>query len=114
MIYEGRYQESVHNGTFNGMPFEGRGLMGYDNASGKFFSSWIDNMSTGMMYTTGTFDPKSQSLELRGEIVDPVSKKVSKIREVIYFKADNEQLHETYTTPAGGTEYKSMEIRMVR
>lgn len=114
MIYEGRYQESVHNGTFNGMPFEGRGFMAYDNAAGKFYSTWIDNMSTGIMQTSGSFDSKNLRLELRGEVVDPVTKKISKIREVIYFKADNEQLHETYTTPAGGKEYKSMEIRMVR
>jgi hypothetical protein len=114
MIYEGRYQESVHNGTFNGMPFEGRGFMAYDNAAGKFYSTWIDNMSTGIMCTSGTMDPKGQRLEMKGEVVDPITKKVSKIKEVVYFNADNEQIHETYTTPAGGTEYKSMEIRMVR
>jgi len=114
MVYENRYQESIHTGTINGVPFQGRGIIAFDNAAGKFISTWIDNMSTGVMYTSGTFDEKAQRMELRGEMVDPVTKKVSKIREVVYFKADNEQLHETYTTPFGGTEYKSMQIQMLR
>ena len=114
MIFDGRYQESIHRGMVNDLPFEGRGLMAYDNAAGKFYSTWIDNMSTGVMQTAGTFDSKNQRMELKGEMVDPVTKKISKIREVVYFRSDNEQLHEMYTTPFGGVEYKSMEIRMMR
>jgi len=36
-----------------GMPFEGMGLDGYDNASKEYISIWIDNMGTGIMYMKG-------------------------------------------------------------
>lgn len=114
MILGGRYQESIHRGVFNGMPFEGRGIVGYDNAARKFYSSWIDNMGTGIMFTEGVYDDKTNTVVFRGEMIDPVTKKAVKIREVVLFRSDTEQLFEMYTTPAGGVEFKSMEIRMTR
>jgi hypothetical protein len=35
------------------MPFEGISTLGYDNAKKTFFSTWIDNMGTGMMVMEG-------------------------------------------------------------
>ncbi len=56
MIMDGRFQESEHTGEINGMSFHGMGLTGYDNTSKKFVSTWIDNISTGIMYMTGTMN----------------------------------------------------------
>lgn len=56
MILGGRYQQSMHTGSFNGMPFEGISLVGYDNTKKVFMSSWADNMGTGSMYMEGTWD----------------------------------------------------------
>ncbi|MDB5246227.1 MAG: hypothetical protein JWQ40_621 [Segetibacter sp.] len=44
MIIGGRYQESLHPGTFSVMPLEGKSIVGYDNAKKVFVSSWIENM----------------------------------------------------------------------
>lgn len=32
MVFNGMYQEGVYKGDYNGMPFEGRSTMAYDNA----------------------------------------------------------------------------------
>src|SRR5579872_6588365 len=56
MILGGRYLQSKNSGNFMGQPFEGIGLAGYDNAKKAFVSSWIDNMGTGLMTMTGTWD----------------------------------------------------------
>jgi hypothetical protein len=50
MILGGRYQESIHTGQFNGMPFEGRSIIGWDNARKIIFATWIDNFGTGLTY----------------------------------------------------------------
>lgn len=39
MILDGRYQQSKHTGSFDGMPFEGVSTMGYDNSKKQFVSS---------------------------------------------------------------------------
>lgn len=50
MMMNGLYQRSVHKGSFNGMPFEGISTVGFNNASKKYQSSWIDNFSSGVAY----------------------------------------------------------------
>src|SRR5260370_35296048 len=72
MVLNGLYQESVHKGTMMGIPFEGHGTVGYDNARKVFVSSWIDNMGSGIMYTEGTWDNASKSLGMKGKATDPL------------------------------------------
>ena len=43
------------------MPFEGMGIVGYDNLLKKFVSVWIDNMGTGLMPGTGTYDAATKT-----------------------------------------------------
>ena len=114
MIFGNLYQETVHTGDFNGMPFSGHGIVGYDNVWEKYVSTWYDNMGSGIMYTEGTYNTESRSLTFTGEMVDPVLKRKVSIREVITPKADNVQVFEMFVTPPDGKEYKSMQITMTR
>ncbi len=113
MILGGRYLQSKYTGSFNGMPFEGIGVMGYDNAKKIFTSSWIDNFGTGMMYLEGTWDGPSKTINFNGKMVDPVSGKDLPVRETLKFVDDNTQLFEMFVT-TDGKEYKSMEIKYTR
>lgn len=113
MIMDGRYQQTLHKGTFNGMPFEGVGITGYDNAKKVFFSTWIDNMGTGIMYSEGKWKEPGKSIEFTGKTFDPVSGKELIVRDVLRVIDNNTQLMEMYTTK-DGKEYKSMEIRLTR
>ena len=114
MILGGRYQEMRHTGSVMGMPFEGIGTMGYDNASKKMVSTWIDNMGTGMMYTTADFDGTSKTMEFKGEVMDPVTKKSKPVREVFTLVDNNTRRMEMFDVTAEGKEFKSMEITMTR
>ena len=114
MILGGRYQQSFHIGEFMGMPFEGVGITAFDNASKKYYSSWIDNMSTGLMFSSGTMDPKTKSIVFLGEQPDPITGKTTKMREVMTINGENEMLMEMYSTPTGAKEFLSMKILMKR
>ena len=37
-------------------PFQGLGFTGYDNHPKKYVGVWIDNMTTSIMTSSGTFD----------------------------------------------------------
>lgn len=111
MIMGGRYQQSVHKGNMMGMPFEGMGLLAYDNAKKIFISSWIDNFGTGLMYMEGTWDDTSKSITFKGTSVDPGTGKDMNIREVMKFIDDSNMLMEMYAV-VNGTETKTMEIKI--
>src|SRR5687768_11721588 len=49
MTLDGRVLVEEVSSTMMGMPFTGHGMMGYDNVTGKYWSTWNDNMSTGIM-----------------------------------------------------------------
>ena len=113
MILGGRYLQQKNTGNFMGMPFEGIGVTGYDNAKKIFVSTWMDNMGTGIMYLTGNWDAASNTLVLTGSMVDPASGKDIAVKETVQNVDDNHQLMNMFVT-AGGQEFKSMEIKMTR
>lgn len=113
MILGDRYQESKHVGEFEGMPFEGIGMLAYDNVTKKFTSTWIDNMGTGMLCMTGAWDDATKSVVLTGTMTDPMAGKPVKVREVFtVLDANTQEL--TQYTEKDGKEFKNMYIKMTR
>src|SRR4051812_10434596 len=62
-IMDGRYVKIEIAGEMPGMgPFSGLGIYGYDNVTGKFVSTSIENQSTGIMNGTGELSPDGKTL----------------------------------------------------
>ena len=114
MILGGRYQQSVHKGTFDGNPFEGISTVAFDNARKVYISTWIDNMGTGIMIMEGNYNPKTKIISMSGKQVDPVTGKNMDVREEITIIDDNTQNMKMFITPIGGKEFQNMEIVMTR
>jgi len=114
MMLGGRYQEQKHKGKVMGMDFEGISTLAFNNASKEYTSTWIDNMATGMMIATGTFSAASKATTFSGEMVDPMTKKSKKYRQVVTIIDNDTQRMESYDTAPDGSEFKSMEILMKR
>ncbi len=110
MILDGKFQEGTFKGDMFGMQFEGRGMTAYDNASKEFIATWIDNMGTGMLVSRGQYDEASKSITFKGAMVDPVTGKEKKIKEVITYIDDNNQKMEMFEEDSKGKEFKNMEI----
>ncbi len=114
MILGGLYQESTHVGTFNGMQFEGRSIMAFDNVKKKFLNTWIDMMGSGIMMMEGTWDEANKTIHFTGKQVDPVSGQDMDVRETLKFVDDNTQFMEMFMKYPGGEEFKTMEIKSTR
>lgn len=114
MVLGGRYQESVHKGMFMGAPFEGHSTLAFDNATQEYTSTWIDNMGTGIMIMKGKYDPATKMFSMKGNCVDPVTKKEKKMRETITVIDDHTRKLEMYDTGYDGKEFKNMEIMMTK
>src|SRR6185436_7944321 len=74
MTMDGRVLVEDVTSTMMGMPFKGQGMRGYDNVSGKYWGTWVDSMSTGIMVSEGTCDAKG-TCSFTGTMNDPITKK---------------------------------------
>ncbi len=113
MILGGRYQQSTHTGSFNGMPFEGFSLIGYDNAKKVFVSTWADNMGTGLMNMEGKWDPATKTIHFTGTTIEPTTGKEMNVKEAFTVIDNNTQKMEMYMVN-NGQEVKTMEIMFKR
>ncbi|MGS2739931.1 DUF1579 domain-containing protein [Sinomicrobium sp. M5D2P17] len=114
MVMGGRYLKISFKGEFMGEPFNGLGFMGYDNAKKEFFSTWIDDMGTGIMVIRGTStEEDNNTLEMKGTMVDPMTGNDLNIREVISRVDENNRTMEMFMEH-NGTEMKTMEIKYSR
>ncbi|HSU29531.1 MAG TPA: DUF1579 domain-containing protein [Chitinophagaceae bacterium] len=113
-VFGGLYQESKHSGNMMGMPFEGMSIMGYDNMKKEYFSTWIDNMGTGIYVFTGQWDDASKKLTMTGTM-KCMNGQDGTMREVFTMTDDDHQTLEMYgPDPQTGKEYKNMEIKYTR
>jgi hypothetical protein len=88
-VLGGRYLQSQHIGEVGGMPFEGMGIDGYDNAQKEYFSLWFDNMGTGFMSVKGHPSADGKGLTFSGTTFDPAQMRDVKVREEIRWLDDN-------------------------
>lgn len=113
MSLDGRVLEDHWSGNMMGQSFKGRGRTGYDNVTEKWWSTWSDNMSTGVMVSYGHWDEEAQAFVYHGEYVDPVSGETVPTRTVISHPDADTEVIVMYEN-RGGDEVKTMEIKASR
>jgi hypothetical protein len=120
-IMDGRYYVADHTGKFKmpgpdgkmqDMNFKGMALEGYDNVKKKFVSSWVDNMSTMIMNSEGTYDAATKTFTYNAEC-EMMPGKITKIREVVKVVDKDHHVFEWYDN-MHGPEAKTMEISYTR
>ncbi len=109
-ILGGRFVQQDFKGKMMGQPYEGTGIMGYNNVTQKFESTWYDSMSTASMHFEGTMDPSTQVIAEKGEFVCPIKKTSQKMRSEFKI-SDKNNANFTLWMPDMVTskEYKGME-----
>lgn len=111
-ILDGRYLEQRFKGTFMGAPFEGLGYTGYDNVKNRYWSTWIDNMSTGIMMSTGSADGATWTFS--GTMPDPMTGKEMPSDSKITVQDADHHVMEMWGPGPDGKMYKNMEIAYSR
>ena len=107
-MFDGRYMLQHMASDFMGMPYEGAGLSGYDRVRGKYFSIWIDSMSTSVTVVWG--DREGDTITYKGKMPDPMAggevPVMMKHKEV----SDDHVLFTMHTPGPDGKPFKSMQI----
>jgi len=110
MMMGGRYLHETWKGDMMGAPFEGHGTEGYDNVAKHWFGTWMDNMSTGMMTSTGSCNEAMDSCSFDAESYDPMSGQKTASRSTITWTGADSFKNEMYGPGPDGKEMKMMEI----
>ena len=113
-MYEGRFLVQDTKGEAMGKPFEGMGIIGYDNMREEYNFGWIDNMSTSMMVATGQYDPATKTLTESGTFACPMTGEKNRAMRSVWKIIDaDHHSYEMYST-SEGQEFKMMEIMYTR
>lgn len=113
MILGGRHLEEVVRGEVMGQSFEGHGLTGYDNVSGQYWSTWVDNMTTGLMTMEGEFDEESKTFQWTGTSNDPLTGAAK--TTTMHSRRDDQGREVTeFWEEQGGEKVKTMELVYTR
>lgn len=114
-ILGNRFLDSSFRGSFGGMPFEGRGMYGYDNASQKFVGFWTDSMTTGLMpISEGRADATGKVITMSRTMPDPITGLRSTQREVWTIESPTSHRMEAYVQTGDDPEYHFMTLNFTR
>lgn len=114
MVLGGRYLVDHAVGSDPNQPFEGKGLIGYDNLKKKFVAVWVDTMSTGIMMSEGQCDAAGTTFTYQGQYTDPVSGAMKTCKSVEEITDPDHWTMRMYDVLPDGTEVKMMEITYTR
>lgn len=113
MTLGGRQLHQSYKGTFMGMPFEGAGTTGYNNATKLVEATWSDNMGTATIFSTGPMDANKKGFTITGSYEDPMQGKVT-MRQVTTIADKDHYKIEFFNKGSDGKEFKSGEITATR
>ena len=111
---DGRFVQQQFSGTFMGMPFHGIGYTGYDNIKKHYIGSWMDNMTTSMMVSTGTPSADGKSITFMSTMDDPMTGKSSPVKETVTVVDGDHHTLEMWGAGSDGKMFKMMEIAYSR
>jgi hypothetical protein len=109
-ICDGRYVWTDFRMQWEGQPFEGHALMGYDPTQKKYVSYWFDSMNPVVSESAGTFDPSKKAVTLNGTSRDKNGKPTT-TKEVCAWKDDNTR---HMTMECKGEQNESFELTLKR
>lgn len=91
-----------------GQPFHGVGRTGYDNITEKYWSTWNDDMSTGLTVLYGTMNEDGTGT-FEGQTADPMTGGTSTMRIKMRTEGGKE-INDFFMVGPDGSEMKMMEI----
>lgn len=114
MLLGGRFLEMKQEGSMMGMDYQSIMTIGFNNIDKKMSLTTITNMGTGTLSLFGEWDEKAKTANLLGQLTNPVSKDIIKVRQTVTFIDDNTILIESYDTEGDKPEKKTVQYKLIR
>jgi hypothetical protein len=108
MDFDGRVLVGRLSTEMMGMPMSGMAMSGYDNVTGRYWGTWTDNMSTGVILLWGSMDASGGVME--GEYSEAMTGTRETMRIETAFDGPDRQVDTFYMPGPDGEMFKSMEV----
>jgi len=113
LMLGGRVVSEDLQSSMYGQPYTGFGLTGFDNVTGKYWTTWNDSMTTGLTTGTGTCDAQARcAFTARWD--DPISKQPVTARISIRWTSPSVEIFEMFGPGPDGKDMKMMEMTYTR
>lgn len=109
-----RYLIEDLEGDMWGEEFRGIGITAYDNVEEEYITTWIDNLSTGILVLRGRYDPDRDAVVMTGEYTDPVTELKRSLQSVERVTESGTRIYEHWEVADDGSEFKVMELTYLR
>lgn len=113
MILEKRFLRMTHVGKLNGTPWEAISTTGYDNVREVYMNTWMDYSGTAIIYSEGKWNDAIKTIEFKGQMTDPITKKQVPYRMNWVFEDPMTQRIEVFHRYKG-KEFRAMLILLQR
>lgn len=114
LLLGGRVLQEKVTSSLMGMPLDGLGLAGFDNVSGRYWSTWNDSLSTGVRVAGGTCDATGKSCAWAGTYSDPDSGRSKPVRLELRLEGADREVLTAFEGGADGKEARTMELVYTR
>ena len=111
-ILDGRFIEETVHSDWMGQPWEGRGVIGYDNVRQQFTMIWFESMSTGTSSSTGKLD--GTKIVFEGTNSDAMTGEKDRWSKMVIDLASPQQLGKGYCKDKAGKEFEMMEMSFAK
>jgi len=113
LVLGGRFLEQSYTGMAMGMPFEGLGYTGYDNATKRYVGTWMDTFSTGLMTSVGVGRPTNEKMTFAAESYEPSGKRIL-FDAIVKIQDRDHHSFEMWTKGPNGKKFRTMIVEYVR
>lgn len=112
-IMDGRFVQEKVESEFQGAPFHGMGLVGYDNLREEYVSVWVENVKTGMDYATGHLDESASkpTIVFEGTVSDSMTGDPERwSRSAVIIDSNDRHVLKMWSRSESGEEYQTFEL----
>lgn len=108
-VLDNRYLQQEYSGDMMGKPFRGMGHLAYNNGTQKYESTWLDSMSTGIMFSSGTCSADGKTMTFACTYTCPMRGEIAS-RQILRVVGPDQYVFEMHEPGPDGKEYKHGEI----
>ena len=113
-VLDGNWVMEEHAGSMMGMPYNGIGMMGYDNYKKLYVGTWFSNMGTEMLQMAGSRDPKTGTVTMYGAMDEPPLGVHGRTVKYVNTPTDDDHFTFGIIDLHAGDDYKVIEIEYTR
>ncbi len=113
-VLGGNWIMEEHSGSMMGMPYNGVGMMGYDNYKKLYVGTWFSNMGTEMLQMAGGRHPKTGVVRMYGTMDEPQLGIHGRTVKYVTTPTDNDHFTFAIIDLHAGDDYKVIEIKYTR